>query len=148
MAESRKVAILATSRRSGHSGPEGRLGPPDSSRKAGKAGKAGKARFWPFLRGTRALGQGVPGPVIGRGWAHSVPSPPSDMRGLLGSWSPTHVVGPWTGPQCSGPFQAQNRGDGCKQPSPSYVCISGGRAALGPHTHPGRLQGPRSPTGA
>ena len=57
--KSRKVAILATSLVPGHSCPDGRLGPPDSSEKHGKAGKAGKGSKRPFLRVQGPLAKGV-----------------------------------------------------------------------------------------
>ena len=49
------MAILATSGIPGKNGPEGRLGPPESTEKPETAGKAGKGAIWPFLRGTRGL---------------------------------------------------------------------------------------------
>ena len=67
-AKSRKVAILATLLVPSRTGPEGRLGPPESIEKPEKSGKERKRPKWPFLRVTRA---------IGRPRAHSVPWAPS-----------------------------------------------------------------------
>ena len=105
MVKSRKVAILATLLEPGKFCPEGRLGPPESGQKPGKAGKAGKVSFWPFLRVQGPLVKPDQGPIIGRYWAHSVPSPPSNMRGSQGSWSPGNAIASKLAP-CSGPFQA------------------------------------------
>ena len=90
--KSRELAYSEGSGHSGQNGSEGSLGPPESVGKAEKHGKAGKAGKSVFLRVQGPLAKPVQGPVIGRGWAHSVPSPPSVMRGSLGSWSPKNVV--------------------------------------------------------
>ena len=57
-------------------------------------------------------GSWSPGNVVGtwRFLSGQGLSRPFPMRGREGSWSPPYVVGPCSGPQCSGPFQAQNRG--------------------------------------
>ena len=54
-----KLAILASSGHSGKFCQEGRLGPPESVEKPEKHGKARKGLFSGFLRGTRALAEGV-----------------------------------------------------------------------------------------
>ena len=78
-------------------------------------------------KGTRALGHLVPEGIIGRHLAHSVPAAPSNMRGCPGSWSPDNVVGTWTVPQCTWPFQARYRGP----EGPSYVCMKESAASCG-----------------
>ena len=138
--KSRKVVIPRLLAVPAKSDPEGRVGPPESGQKPEKSGKARKRPKTVFLRVPRALGQAWPSAVIGRSWAHSVPRTPSSMRGSEGSWSPRNVVaalqaaqgsglprpftmqgnqgswspgyviGRYTRPPCTGPFQAQYRG--------------------------------------
>ena len=54
-----KAAILATFSDSDRTGPEGRLGPPESDEMARMSQKCPKGHFWPFLRGTRATSEVV-----------------------------------------------------------------------------------------
>ena len=94
--KSRKVAILATLLDPGRNGSEGRLGPPESVGKAGNAEKPG-SRFWPFLRGTRAMGQAWPMAARSEPGHIACPGPLFQHAGFRGLLEPSERTRPPAG---------------------------------------------------